>query len=120
MSGKAAEVARTYNMKRAFAIAPTASCSYRVRTLDGYTATPEIAPPISTTVDRDSGTFGVETVLDYGDVETASEVGWDDYKRAADNIMIMHSAHGTSFFTGTHLTHGQTWLFMMRHSLKSG
>ena len=68
--------------------------------MDGYTATPEIAPPISTTVDRDSGTFGVET-FDYGDVETASEVGWDDYKRVADNIMIMYRRtgllHGYSF-----------------------
>ena len=97
---RAAEVARTYNMRRAFAIAPTASCSYRSKDLDGYTATPEIAPPISTTVDRDSGTFGVET-FDYGDVETASEVGWDDYKRVADNIMIMYRRtgllHGYSF-----------------------
>ena len=73
--------------------------------MDGYTATPEIAPPISRIVDCDSGTFGVET-YDYGDVETASEVGWDNYKRVADNIMIMYRR--TDFFTGTHLTHGQT------------
>ena len=40
----AANIAREKNMVRAFAIAPTASCSYRSRDLNGYTATPEIAP----------------------------------------------------------------------------
>ena len=34
----AAEIARAANMVRAFAIAPTASCSYRSKDLDGYTA----------------------------------------------------------------------------------
>ena len=43
----AASIARGYNMERAFAIAPTASCSYRSKDVDGYTCTPEIAPPIS-------------------------------------------------------------------------
>ena len=64
----AAEVARINNMVRAFAIAPTASCSYRSKSVDGFTSTPEIAPPISRTVDRDSGTFGVQT-YSYGQVE---------------------------------------------------
>ena len=36
-------------------------------------------------VDRDSGEFGVERV-NYGNVEIASEVGWDAYKRVADEI----------------------------------
>lgn len=96
----AAEIARNNNMVRAFAIAPTASCSYRSKDLDGFTATPEIAPPISRTVDRDSGTFGVET-YNYGDVEIASEVGWENYKRVADGIMTLLSRtgllHGYSF-----------------------
>jgi hypothetical protein len=96
----AAVIARSYDMVRAFAIAPTASCSYRSKDLDGYTATPEIAPPISKTVDRDSGTFGVQT-YEYGDVEIASEVGWDVYKRVADGIMVMLNStgllHGYSF-----------------------
>ena len=90
---QAAEVAKANNMVRAFAIAPTASCSYRSRDLDGYTCTPEIAPPISRTVDRDSGTFGVET-YDYGEVEIASEVGWQAYKRVADGIMTLLNATG--------------------------
>jgi hypothetical protein len=97
---QAATIAREYNMVRAFAIAPTASCSYRSVDLDGYTCTPEIAPPISQTVDRDSGTFGVQT-YNYGDVEIASEVGWDNYKRVADGIMTMLNRtgllHGYSF-----------------------
>jgi len=96
----AAEVARSNNMVRAFAIAPTASCSYRSKDLDGFTSTPEIAPPISRSVDRDSGTFGVQT-YSYGQVEIASEVGWDAYKRVADEIMIMYEKtgllHGYSF-----------------------
>ena len=85
---KAAVIARKNNMVRAFAIAPTASCSYRYKDLDGYTTCPEIAPPISTEVDRDSGTFGVEH-FDYGPVEIASEAGWQAYRKVADNIMIL-------------------------------
>ena len=96
----AAEVARENYMVRAFAIAPTASCSYRSKDLDGFTATPEIAPPIARSVDRDSGTFGVE-YFDYGEVEIASEVGWDAYKRVADQTMIM--------FNNTGLLHGYSF-----------
>ena len=96
----AASIARNYKMVRAFAIAPTASCSYRSTDLDGYTCTPEIAPPISQTVDRDSGTFGVQT-YNYGDVEIASKVGWEAYKRVADGIMTLLNKtgllHGYSF-----------------------
>ena len=97
---QAAAIARAHHMVRAFAIAPTASCSYRSKDLDGFTATPEIAPPISRTVDRDSGTFGVQT-YDYGEVEIASEVGWENYKRVADGIMTLLDRtgllHGYSF-----------------------
>ena len=99
---QAATIARNAHMVRAFAIAPTASCSYRSVDLDGYTCTPEIAPPISQTVDRDSGTFGVQT-YNYGDVEIASEVGWEAYKRVADGIMTLLNRtgllHGYSFNT---------------------
>jgi len=97
---QAAEVARFNNMDRAFAIAPTASCSYRYQDLDGYTCTPEIAPPIARQVDRDSGTFGVQS-YDYGPVEIASEVGWDAYMSVANGIMKMLDntglLHGYSF-----------------------
>jgi len=97
---KAADIAEEHKMVRAFAIAPTASCSYRSEDLDGYTCTPEIAPPISRKIDRDSGTFGVQS-YNYGDVEIASEVGWDAYKHVADQLMIMLDntglLHGYSF-----------------------
>ena len=96
----ATQVAHSHKMVRAFAIAPTASCSYRSKDLDGYTCTPEIAPPISRTVDRDSATFGVET-YEYGDVEIASEVGWDAYKKVADEFLKLYQStgllHGYSF-----------------------
>ena len=96
----AATIARLNGMERAFAIAPTASCSYRYTDLLGYTTTPEIAPPIARKVDRDSGTFGVENV-DYGDVQTASEVGWDDYFRVVNGIV--------SIFERTGLFHGYSF-----------
>jgi hypothetical protein len=96
----AAQVARSYNMDRAFAIAPTASCSYRYKDLNGFTTCPEIAPPIARQVDRDSGTFGVQS-FDYGNVEIASEVGWENYKRVADGIVKLLDRtgllHGYSF-----------------------
>tara|TARA_R100000406_G_scaffold15697_2_gene9759 strand:- start:27191 stop:28567 length:1377 start_codon:yes stop_codon:yes gene_type:complete len=96
----AAVIARSNNMVRAFAIAPTASCSYRSTDLDGFTCTPEIAPPIARTVDRDSDTFGVQT-YNYGDVEIASEVGWDAYTRVTNGLMTMLDStgllHGYSF-----------------------
>jgi hypothetical protein len=96
----AAQIARKNGMERAFAIAPTASCSYRYTDLDGNTTCPEIAPPISQDVDRDSGTFGVQSYY-YGDVEVASEVGWTNYKRVADNLMRLYNStgllHGYSF-----------------------
>ena len=97
---QAATIAREYKMERAFAIAPTATCSYKTKDLDGFTNTPEIAPPIARVVDRDSGTFGVQQ-YSYGDVEIASEVGWENYCRVADGIMRMLQstglAHGYSF-----------------------
>jgi hypothetical protein len=96
----AAAVARGYGMDRAFCIAPTASCSYRYLDKKGFTTTPEIAPPIARTVDRDSGTFGVES-FDYGEVEIAEEVGWENYLRTANGIVSLYQEtglfHGYSF-----------------------
>ena len=96
----AADVANKAGMDRAFAIAPTASCSYRYKDAKGFTTTPEIAPPIARQVDRDSGTFGVES-YDYGDVEIASEVGWEAYQSVVDGIMRLLDKtgllHGYSF-----------------------
>jgi hypothetical protein len=82
----AAEIAREHKMERAFAIAPTASCSYRYLDSRGFTTAPEIAPPIARLVDRDSETMGVER-FDYGPVEIAEEVGWQAFRKVADGIM---------------------------------
>jgi hypothetical protein len=98
---RAGAIAREAGLKRAFAIAPTASCSYRSTDLRGYACTPELAPPISRNIDRDSGTFGVQTFEYPPDVETAEEVGWEDYKAVADLIVTLFQSdglfHGYSF-----------------------
>ena len=98
----AASIAKSNNMDRAFAIAPTASCSYRYKDRAGYTTAPEIAPPIGRLVDRDSSTFGVEH-YDYGNIETADQVGWTVYKKVVDGIMEMlmrtNLCHGYSYNT---------------------
>ena len=106
----AAAVARMANMDRAFAIAPTASCSYRYKDRAGYTTAPELAPPIGRKVDRDSSTFGVESYF-YGDVETAEQVGWHVYKKAVDGICAM--------LTRTGLFHGysyNTWSDVVQYN----
>jgi hypothetical protein len=95
-------IAREHGMERAFCIAPTATCSYRYLDAKGFTTAPEIAPPIGRTVDRDSGTFGVES-FDYGQVEIAAEVGWDAYFKVANGIVSLFQEtglfHGYSFNT---------------------
>jgi hypothetical protein len=97
----AAQIARQAGMYRAFAIAPTASCSYNNVDLRGYTTTPELAPPISRHVDRDSGTFGVQSYAYPPDCEIAAEVGWADYKKVVDGMVTLFRStmlfHGYSF-----------------------
>jgi ribonucleotide reductase alpha subunit len=73
---EAGEVASLYGMERAFVIAPTANCSRYYQDSDGFTTAPEISPPLAFEVDRDSGTFGVETYEYHPKSELASEVGW--------------------------------------------
>jgi hypothetical protein len=75
----AARVAAEHNMSRAFTVAPTATCSYNYTDREGYTTTPEIAPPISREVDRDSSTLGVKSYKYHPKCETAEEVGWDTF-----------------------------------------
>jgi len=98
----AAQIAKDANMDRAFAIAPTASCSYRYQDRAGYTTTPELAPPIGRLVDRDSSTFGVQQ-YDYGNVEIAEECGWDAYFNVVNGVVEMLNRtglnHGYSFNT---------------------
>lgn len=93
----AEEIAREHGMERAFAIAPTASCSYRYLDTRGFTTAPEIAPPIDRIVDRDSETMGVER-FEYGPVEIAEEVGWTAFRKVADGICEL--LHRTGLFHG--------------------
>ncbi len=97
----AAQIARAANMSRAFAIAPTASCSYSNVDLRGFTTAPELAPPISRHVDRDSGTFGVQSYDYPPDIEIAAEVGWEDYNRVVDGVVRL--------FQSTMLFHGYSY-----------
>jgi hypothetical protein len=122
----AAVIARGAGMDRAFAIAPTASCSYRATDLNGYACTPEIAPPVDRTVERDSGTFGVQSYNYPGHVEIAAEVGWQDYNDAANLIVEMFEAtglfHGYSFNSWSDkVTYDEdfleTWLYGPQTSL---
>ena len=84
----AERIARANRMERAFTIAPTATCSYNYTDLRGNTTCPEIAPPINREVDRVSSTFGTQTVS-YGDVEIASEVGYDSFLKVANGLVQM-------------------------------
>jgi hypothetical protein len=98
---QASKIAEDAGFQRAFAIAPTASCSYRSTDLRGYACAPELAPPINRSIDRDSGTFGVQPFEYPPDVETAAEVGWEDYKDVANLIV--------STFSTTRLFHGYSF-----------
>ena len=75
----AARVAEEHKMTRALTVAPTATCSYRYVDREGYTTTPEIAPPISREVDRDSSTLGVHSYKYHPKCEIAQDVGWDTF-----------------------------------------
>lgn len=78
---RAAFVAQSYGMERAFTIAPTASCSFRYRDSRGYTLTPEISipncHPKNKRVLRDSETFGAIEYEYPPEVETAFDTEWN-------------------------------------------
>jgi len=74
---QASALAKEYGLYRAFCIAPTASSSYAHEDLEGYTTTPEIAPPIYQQVERLSQIIMEDIVYEYGDVETVAMVGWE-------------------------------------------
>ena len=76
---EATKVAERFGMSRAFTVAPTASCAYRYKDRDGYTTSPEISPPISREIDRDSSTLGVTSYQFHPKCEIAQEVGWDTF-----------------------------------------
>ena len=95
---RAAAVAEEHGMSRAFTVAPTASCAYRYQDREGYTTTPEIAPPVSRNIDRASSTLGVQSYEFNPKCETAEEVGWDtfftlncEWQRMMDSTGMAHA-----------------------------
>jgi hypothetical protein len=112
----AAKIAREHGMERAFCIAPTASCSYRYLDKKGFTTAPEIAPPIGRLVDRDSGTFGVES-FDYGEVEIAAEVGWEAFFKVANNIVKLFQ--NTGLFHGYSINHWSDQVIYSKEFLRT-
>ena len=80
---RAAKIAKSYGMERAFTIAPTATSSFQYRDSQGYCTTPNIAPPIARNVLRDSQEFGLIEADYHPNCETAAEVGFDIYFRLA-------------------------------------
>jgi len=95
---EAAAVADENNMSRAFTVAPTASCAYRYQDREGFTTAPEIAPPISLEVDRDSTTLGVQSYKFHPKAEIAQDVGWDtffelncEWQRLMDSTGLAHA-----------------------------
>lgn len=94
----AALVGRKYDMDRMFVIAPTASSSYRYKDIQGFTTAPEISAPIDYELDRDSGTFGVQTYEYNPKTEIAKDVGWsvqwrllNAWQRLMDSTGMGHS-----------------------------
>jgi hypothetical protein len=111
----AADIAKAAGFDRAFAIAPTATCAYRSTDKQGYACTQEIAPPIGRSIDRDSGTFGVQTYEYPPNVEIASEVGWGVYNAVANLFAEIFEDtglfHGYSFNSWSdHVTYDRAFL----------
>lgn len=98
---EAAEVGRIYNMDRLFAVAPTATCAYQYTDKFGYTTTPEIAPPINVSVERDSSTFGTEIYYYPDNVETAEQVGYETFFRLNNVWQYMMNLTGLAHSIST-------------------
>ena len=97
-----AKVAYSYNMSRAFCIAPTANCSFRHEDINYWTTSPEISPPMAHSIERISETQQDSDVFFYHpDAELASNVGWDTYFDLVDTYQLLMNctglAHSISF-----------------------
>lgn len=116
---EAAKVAKSYNMERAFTIAPTANCSFNGVDLHGYTTAPEIAPPVNTLVERDSEVEHLITREYHPDCEIAIKVGYDLHFRLNNAWQAMMDStglgHAISFnwwrdVTKMDVNHIERWL----------
>ena len=98
---EAAVVAKSYGMRAGFCVAPTATCSYQYTDRLGYTTTPEIAPPINVSVERDSDTFGTEIYYYPDNVETAEQVGYETFFRLNNVWQYMMNLTGLAHSIST-------------------
>lgn len=104
----ASDVGKEYGMERLFTVAPTASCSYQYEDAEGYTTAPEISPPLDFEVDRDSGTFGVQTYEYNPATEIAVNVGWDTQWRLLKAWQGFMDATGLAHSISSNLWSQQT------------
>jgi hypothetical protein len=94
----ASRIAMDMGYERAFAIAPTASVSYRNVDFRGFTCTPEISPPVcnpTTKIVRRLASEGT-TVRQYPhDVEVANiDVPWETYDELVNEWQLMQDVGG--------------------------
>jgi Ribonucleotide reductase, barrel domain len=82
---QAGKIARAEGFERAFAIAPTASTSYRNYDCQGFVTTPEISPPVAHSITKISRRQTRDGFQDYQyplNVELAGkDVSWQTYDR---------------------------------------
>jgi len=97
---KAARMAKAAGMVRAFCIAPTANSSFKHFDAKGKTTAPNISAPLGKITERISTTGSTELV-DYGNVEVASQVGFDTYAELVNQFQRLFNltglAHSISF-----------------------
>ena len=92
---KAARVAYSYNMFRAFTIAPTANSSFRYEDSEFFTTSPEISPPMAHTIERISETQEEQDIFFYNPkAELAIDVGWDTYFELVSTYQRLMNATG--------------------------
>lgn len=97
---KAARMAKAAGMVRAFCVAPTSNSSFKHKDAKGKTTTPNISAPLGVTTERVS-TTGSQEIVEYGIVETASQVGFKTYAELVNQVQRLFNltdlAHSISF-----------------------
>lgn len=90
----AGHIAHRHGYKRAFCIAPTASCSFEYTDTQGYNCTPNITPPASQLVYRNSEVKENVREANYGPVETSETVPFIHYFNCAEGFQNLMMATG--------------------------
>lgn len=95
---EASKVARHHHLERAFAIAPTATVSWKQKDSKGFTTTPEISPPVCnsvTKIARRDSAEGKKTTQYPFNVEVANtDVLWYTYDALVDEWQAMQDVDG--------------------------